>query len=180
MLPTQTKPVVLARFPVGRDTRHRISDEGARLHSSGRIFDQAFSFKLLSSVALLVVVVAVVPWFFHNNNRVSTDSDVKESFSAWQTSRAETPPEAAPVVVAAVPQAPLAPAPAPSPKSDNAKATTAAAEPRMSAWPNPSHPIASPSDGGNALPRVDANRAMAIQPAEYNRSSHDSTRPSLH
>jgi hypothetical protein len=157
-----TEPVVLARFPRIRSSRHS-SPHHEPPTSHGRWIGQASSFKLLALAALILVAVAVVPLAKNVSQTVVETPKAVEPVAVWQPKMAPT--NAAPPALAAAAPAPVTATPAPPPKVDTPKPVTpppeiakatptstapavaaatpnpAAVEaPTMSTWPNPSHP----------------------------------------
>jgi hypothetical protein len=175
----EVKPVVLARIPNLNSSGTLIFSEGP-LASSGRIINQAFSFRVLASVTLLLVAVAIVPLTFKRDAPPPEPTATAEVLSpAAPAAPAAPAPPAPPAVSTAA--APAQPAPAvatpasPSPTQSVAATPSVASvtpasasidEPLMSTWPNPSQPTCPQADAGAGESRADVNQSMALRPPE--------------
>lgn len=184
-----TTPIVLARIPDLRAVGPETVD-GERLLSTGRLINQALSFKLLAGAVLLLMVMAVVPFLVKKAGTSADPPVVADPATTWQLASSPMPTSSAPPSAASVSMAAVSPPASdsvvpipgelPQPAVAGRKPTPASTEaPLMSTWPNPAHPTSvSETTPENSPARV--NQAMAIRPTEYLRNSYDRTRSGIH
>ena len=155
------KPMVLARFPRIRGSKHPETRRES-LMSRGRLIGQATSFKLLAVAALLLIAVAVVPLAIGTSKKAADVSTEAVAAPIWQPEAPTLATEA--TVPAAGPIAEVSPPPVASPSP-----TTVAAEtPTMSsAWPNPDYPTTLAPDDGGQEPETGDRPSMANRPNDY-------------
>ena len=169
------KPMVLARFPRIRGSKHPETRRES-LMSRGRLIGQATSFKLLAVAALLLIAVAVVPLAIGTSKKAADVSTEAVAAPIWQPEAPTLATEA--TVPAAGPIAEVSPPPVaspspmpkilPRPEIANTTPTTVAAEtPTMSAWPNPDHLTTFAPDAGGQEPETGDRPSMANRPNDY-------------
>jgi hypothetical protein len=165
----EMRPPVLARIPNLSSSRAERPPEEPPT-SGGRIINQAFSWKLLASVALVLVALAIVPL---SSKRDAASSDPTAAAEAWNPS-APTPAPAAEVAspwTTPVAMAPTSPAPVANtafePLADGVKPASASiAEPLVSAWPNAPQSTWPKPATAEEQPQADANQSMAVRPGD--------------
>ncbi len=175
----ETRLIVFARIP---DVSAAGFWDGwtARLKSQGRILDQATSFRMLATVALLLVGVAILPSQSNKNERPTDTPSVAEA----------APPSVAPASTASAPAKPASPPVAASNPAHVLPATVAAnrsavdqsatdASAMSSPWPNKAHPPRQLTASGEE-PQTGVDETLATRPPEYYRNRYDGTRPSVH
>jgi hypothetical protein len=183
-----TTPIVLARIPDLRAVGPETVD-GGRLLSTGRLINQALSFKLLTGAVLLLIAMAVVPFLVKRSGAPADSPVVADPLATWQSTSSVAPTGPAPTVLSVgttVVSSPASdsvvpiPGELPPPVVAGSRPAPASAEtPLMSTWPNPAHPTSvSETSPDNSPARV--NQAMAIRPTEYLRNSYDRTRSGIH
>jgi hypothetical protein len=184
----KTNVPVLARFPDLNDgtanAKHNKTPGFGLLASSGRLFGQTLSIKLLAGTALFLLVGAVLPFCIGKNPPPADSSPTGDSAVTAQSKLANATPEAAPVAdeavaltasrlpvrVIAAKEPSLAPAALPpsSETTNKPQPGPATDVPVMSSrWPSAAPTDLQPTSVGGEAPRAGVFGPAATRPTEY-------------
>ncbi|MBN1393991.1 MAG: hypothetical protein JW959_03085 [Pirellulales bacterium] len=169
---------MIARIPDLTDAETNIRGQRATTDGlsalGGRIFNQSFSFKLLSGLTVLLIAASIAP-FFSGRDKGAVDALPEfEPFSQKQADSSAAPEQ---LRVARNPaERPMTLVPAAADQTtapeivsmrDQPQRRESSEKPRMSAWPKEGGSVESPSDAGADESTSGTTRPMAVPPSEY-------------
>lgn len=158
---------LLASFPDLSEHGADHKEDAGLLKSSGRLFSQAMSAKLLAGITLFLLVGAVLPFCLKSASREMPLGDslvASQPKTSKTTARTDDSPILAPTrrpavrVAAAKERTPAPLRPMSEPK---------AAPPMMSSWPNPAPANLQPEADGHEATPASFERPVPARPTEY-------------